>query len=179
MTYITESDLARYRGVTLEESKIRATLKASQREAQVSIFLSHSHKDKELVAGFARWLATLGTSIYIDWQDTTMPAITNIQTALAIKNQINSRDIFMVLATANALTSRWVPWEIGVADQLKGFGRIFIVPVVQTSGHYLGNEYLQLYQRIEIARGGALAYFEPGTKEGYTLADLLDKHAQR
>jgi hypothetical protein len=48
------------------------------------------------------------------------------------------------------MNSHWVPWEIGVADQIKTLANIGIVPVTDKHGNFEGNEYLQLYRRIEL-----------------------------
>jgi hypothetical protein len=47
------------------------------------------------------------------------------------------------------MTSKWVPWEIGVADQIKKIDKIAIVPFEDMDGKFHGNEYLQLYPRID------------------------------
>jgi hypothetical protein len=116
-----------------------------------TIFLSHSHQDEVLVKGFITYLGILGIKIYVDWQDSDMPKATNRETAEKIKKQIVRNDFFLVLATKNALNSRWVPWEIGVADQIKtNHDKIGIIPVVDETGVFKGNEYLQLYKRITL-----------------------------
>jgi len=89
--------------------------------------------------------------VYVDWQDSDMPKATNRETAEKIKKQIAKNEFFLVLATNNALSSRWVPWEIGVADQVKAnHDKMGIIPVVDDSGQFKGNEYLQLYKRITL-----------------------------
>jgi MTH538 TIR-like domain (DUF1863) len=72
-----------------------------------------------------------------------MPRETNRETADKIKNRIAELKLFMVLATASALNSRWVPWEIGVADKTKGENQVLIIPVVDSSGTFDDSEYLR------------------------------------
>ncbi|MCH5937009.1 toll/interleukin-1 receptor domain-containing protein, partial [Salmonella enterica] len=64
---------------------------------------------------------------------------------------------FLFLATENSMSSRWCPWEIGYADGKKNLNNIVIVPTVDSSGRHHGNEYLQLYSRIDTTPNGALA----------------------
>jgi len=147
MAYLTELAL-RQKAVTVTFSK------AAAYEKQVTIFLSHSHRDRELAKGFIGVLASQGIRVYVDWNDTNMPRITNGDTARKIKKQIEQMKIFAVLATKNAMGSRWVPWEIGIADQKKGEPQVMIVPVADASGSYSGNEYMQLYRHFELDTAG-------------------------
>ncbi|OGR37722.1 MAG: hypothetical protein A2X29_06980 [Elusimicrobia bacterium GWA2_64_40] len=124
--------------------------------ASKSIFLSHSHKDRDLAKGLINYLAPLGLSLYVDWQDSTMPRITSRETAQNIKRTISELDFFLILATPNALESRWVPWEIGVADQAKSHAKMAIMPVADSNGNFQGNEYLLIYNRIELDSLGGL-----------------------
>ena len=95
-----------------------------------------------------------------------MPPDTNKETANKIKSKIENNDHIVVLATNNAMNSRWVPWEIGIADIKKGTAGISILPIVGYYGKFEGNEYLQLYNRIVIADDGFLSVFEPNKFTG-------------
>lgn len=156
MSFIKEANLRVYAQSTqkIQEAKIYI-VKVAQ-EASKTIFLSHSHKDKDLAQGMVNYLASLGIKLYVDWQDSGIPRITDRKTAENIKQKITDLNYFLILATPNALNSRWVPWEIGVADQAKGQDKIAIIPVVDQSGKYDGNEYLQLYKHIEDDEFGKL-----------------------
>jgi hypothetical protein len=122
----------------------------SKSQAKITIFLSHSHKDKKIAVGFKNILAQSGVFVYIDWQDSTLPVKPNRKTAEKIKEKIRNFDLFILLATNNALSSKWCPWEIGIADSFKGYESILIVPIVDASNEFRGSEYLQLYRRIEV-----------------------------
>jgi hypothetical protein len=132
--------------------------------SQLSIFLSHSHEDVDLVEGLIAYLAkSYKAKIYVDWKDSSMPERTSRVTADIIKGKIELCQLFMVLATNNAIKSRWVPWEIGVADSKKTPDNIFIIPVEDTSTSYQGSEYLQLYNRIEPYGIETLGIFKPNS----------------
>jgi hypothetical protein len=114
-----------------------------QSDADISIFLSHSHKDKELVKGIINLLSYLGKfTIYVDWQDSSMPNTTNRQTAEKIKDTIKELDTFVVLATNNAVCSRWVPWEIGIADTVKSLKSILVIPICDPGEEFKGKTQL-------------------------------------
>jgi hypothetical protein len=55
----------------------------------------------------------------------------------------------MILATQQAFASKFVPWEIGIADEIKGEKFILLIPVTDSGGRFQGNEYLQLYNHLD------------------------------
>lgn len=154
-------------------------LKSERSNAQVTIFLSHSHADRDIVYAFIQYLASFGINIYVDWQDSEMPRVTSVETARRIKDQIAANKLFMVFYTLNSKNSRWVPWELGVADQIKGYDYTYIVPVADDQqGQFNELEYLRIYKRIEFADTNTLAAFEPGRKEGGTLlSDVFRRYS--
>lgn len=172
MSYFTEMDL-RYAAVN--ESLARAAspnIVTNRYLAQVTAFLCHSHKDKDIVQGFIRRLAALGIKLYVDWNDSGMPQITSRETADKIKGRIKEMSLFIMLATVNALASRWCPWELGVADQMKGYNRILIVPVADSLGAFTGSEYLQLYKRLT-PDGVRVGVFEPGSQVAMSAESFM------
>jgi hypothetical protein len=124
------------------------------RDNRAKVFLSHSHKDKVLAEGLVSYFTNKGFSLYIDWKDSSMPHTPDRSTADKIKQKINGSDFVFVLATQNALNSKWVPWEIGIADKSKLSVQILIIPVTDAPHTFEGNEYMQLYQHIEVASNG-------------------------
>ncbi len=175
MAYITEAQLRTYAQGQQYITESQQFIKSSAVPAATSVFLSHSHLDRGLVKGFIRLLASLRVHVYVDWQDASMPRITGRDTAEKIKKKIDELNLFIIFATANALASRWVPWEIGVADQTKALESIFVVPVTDSSGVFAGNEYLQLYNEIEFFDQGEkrLGAFHPGIKQGPAFETIL------
>jgi hypothetical protein len=176
MAYFTEAQLINYAS-QLRNSRTNFSNIIEAKEASVvaaaTIFLSHSHKDREKAEGLVYYLASLGIKVYVDWNDSDMPRITNKETAEKIKAEIKTKALFIILATYNALESRWVPWEIGVADQCKGDQKILLIPVADYSGRFDGNEYLQLYKRVEEAAAGGFGVFAPGQNNGTTLENYI------
>ena len=133
-------------------------------------FLCHSHKDRDMALGLQQWLKEQGMSLYIDWQDTSMPETPDATTAARIRSVIRSADVFLFLATSDSRASRWCPWELGFADGVKRNEQIVVVSTRDSSGNYYGNEYLQLYRRIDqITAGGALYWYRQGS---YTPQNL-------
>ncbi len=175
MAYFTESEL-------LDKAKGVTFTKLANHQKRANIFLSHSHKDAEIAKGFIAELACNGVSVYVDWNDTNMPRITSGETARKIKDKIQFCSIFAILATKNAMASRWVPWEIGIADQKKDERNVFIIPVQDAYGRYEGNEYMQLYKHIEIDSLGVQRVVAPGqmvvnAAANESVGDMLSRNA--
>lgn len=164
---------------TILSYESRASLKTSAdliKEAKASrkqtAFLSHSHQDARLAKSVQAFLTAQGWEIYIDWEDTAMPDSPNRETAERIQAKIRDLQWFLFLATQASMRSRWCPWEIGYADGVKSYKSILILPTSDANTSY-GNEYLQLYQRIDFpVSGHALKRMEPGFV--YTGTDLSD-----
>jgi hypothetical protein len=138
-------------------------------------FLCHSHKDEDLAKGLQNYLVGLGWTVYIDWQDATMPPVPNRETASKIKTRIRATDWFLFLATQNSMVSRWCPWEIGFADGVKPIDTILIIPTQAADGTFHGNEYLQLYRRIDVSKatGNPVLVIEPGNEySGKTMNEM-------
>ena len=135
-------------------------------------FLCHSHSDAQYVKGFIQLLKEENIDVYVDWQDSSMPENTNRDTAVKIQQKIQEADYFFFLATPNSVKSRWCPWEIGYADGVKNYESIFIIPTQDRNGYYYGNEYLQLYQKIDRSTHGILCFWKPHEQHGKFVSSL-------
>jgi len=149
-------------------TKVASSVADAQARSIRTAFLCHSHKDRDLVEGLLNELADSGWSVYVDWIDAGMPETPDATTAQRIKQKIQELNLFLFLATPNSTSSRWCPWEIGFADGKKANDTIFIIPTSDGRGCY-GNEYLQLYRRIDDSQQGPLGVWAPGQTQGYLL----------
>ena len=173
MAYFSESKLKSYNTFQFNESADHI-LKKSASLTKHTIFLSHSHKDSDIANGLKNYLADLGLAIYIDLQDSDLSKTTDRSTALRIKNKIKELNYFFLLATNNSVKSRWVPWELGIADGYKEYDKILIIPVSDDYGRFEGNEYLEVYKRLVIANSGKSAVFNPkDTNNGVLVESFL------
>ena len=171
MSFYTRAQIeSRGQFVGKSRSIMEGLLKSA--DAVASVFLSHSHKDQAVIRGLEQMLAELEVRLYIDWQDSEMPQSTSPETARILKQRISQYDKFIMVATPNALASMWVPWEIGVADVLKGPDKMAIWPITD-AGTWPGREYLGIYSTIEPSDAGGPAVFKPGENRGPGLAKWL------
>ncbi|WP_180055388.1 toll/interleukin-1 receptor domain-containing protein [Acinetobacter sp. YH12142] len=135
-------------------------------------FLCHSHTDAQYIKGFIQLLKDENINVYVDWLDNSMPDSPNRETAVKIQQKIQEADYFFFLATPNSVKSRWCPWEIGYADGVKKYESIFVIPTQDRNGYYYGNEYLELYQRIDKSDHGPLGFWKPNATSGRYMSSL-------
>ncbi len=157
MAFITRSQIQRYqRGFSVaNESVASAQAKSASvtaASAKATIFLSHSSKDRELIEPAIAFLRSHGVTVYVDWMDEGMPDVVSGETARRIKGKIREQRKFMVIVTENSKDSRWVPWELGFADPVKGMDHIAILPVSE-NGSFVQNEYMKIYPKIQMVSG--------------------------
>jgi hypothetical protein len=117
-----------------------------------SVFLSHKHEDLDDLRGVIGLLRSRGAEVYIDSMDNKMPSETTGDTARRIKEMIKFCDKFIFLATAKAIESYWCNWELGIGDAFRYLHHLAIIPLKETGEYdweYEGNEYLQIYSRID------------------------------
>lgn len=160
-----------------ERVVVAKSLNEALAKNQQTAFLCHSHKDHELAKGLQVLMKENGWDLYIDWEDSEMPSIPNKETASRIKKKIKTTDWFLFLVTGNSTQSRWCPWEIGFADSAKGYEKILIIPTEDDFGNWYGNEYLQLYKKMDEGSNkqtGKTGYavFDAGTDSGTWVKDL-------
>ncbi|CAN7776205.1 toll/interleukin-1 receptor domain-containing protein [Cupriavidus necator] len=147
--------------------------RSAKRIGQTTAFLCHSHKDEQLALGLQELLRNHGVDLYIDWQDSSMPDRPSKVTAQQIKTRIITADWFLFLATDNSTRSRWCPWELGYADGTKQISRIAIVPTTDSAGTTHGNEYLDLYRRIDVSSARDLVAIDPGRYTGTPVRQVF------
>ena len=140
-------EVSRYSEVLTESRSFSA---GTRRPTKRTIFLSHKHDDLEDLKGFIGYLERYYTvECYIDSEDPGMPEKTSGETAERIKKFIKTTDRFILLATDNAIASKWCNWELGYGDAQKFKDRIAILPIKNTGREiYSGNEYMQIYPHI-------------------------------
>lgn len=147
LTALTEGKLGtRMFSEVLNESK-----RETKTAAEVSVFLSHSHDDLEMidVEKSIVLLRKAGVRVYIDSNDTSLPPFTSEETARKIKEQIKLNKKFILVATNKAIYSKWCNWELGFGDAHKYINHIALIPISDNSTSWNGSEYLRIYPRIE------------------------------
>ena len=91
-----------------------------------------------------------GAAVYVDKKDESLPPTTSRETASILKNRIKQCRKFILLTTKNSKDSRWMPWELGLADGYRQTSNLTIFPGVDSAGDrtWSEREYLGIYDRI-------------------------------
>lgn len=121
-----------------------------QQTKKFDIFLSHSISDAVLVLGVKTLLEEQGHKVYVDWVEDTALERSQIteKTAGVLRERMRQSDSLLYLATDNASTSKWMPWELGYFDGFKP-GKVSILPVMDRADQtFAGQEYLGLYPKV-------------------------------
>lgn len=131
------------------------------------IFLSHAHADLKLIAGLVDLIRASGKTVYVDFEDGDMPKATSGLTAVRLREKIDACRNFVLAATNTAIDRKWVNWEIGLADGLKGRRNVLILPLADSRGTWNGNEYLQTYPHIDYVNNSLVIRY-PGSPSAPT-----------
>lgn len=154
-----QGEFSSYRKTNLNESvgTIYKHADSLYHRKLTTVFISHKHEDlSELqdIIGFLE--TTYGVKAYIDSRDPEMPPITTGETAETIKKRIKDCNKFILLATNNAIESKWCNWELGYGDAQKFKEHIALFPIKPKDTYdrlYKGNEYLSIYPYITYYNG--------------------------
>lgn len=159
MAYLTETAV-RARAATATE-RIRKSARQIITEAsapankEFDVFLSHSSAEPDdIVLGVKLLLEDRGLSVYVDkYSDPQMsPAHVSRETARVLRSRMRNSQILLYIHSAYSKTSRWMPWELGFFDGLKG--KVGVVPVTRNQEeNFKGEEYLSLYPYVDIDKG--------------------------
>lgn len=117
---------------------------------QFDIFLSYNIKDKEIVEGIYHYLTRQGKKVYLDFiVDPDMHRDNaSVTTARKIRNRIRNSTQLIYAISCNSAESKWMPWELGVADGMNH--TCYVMPVTNyCHKDFQQKEYLQLYPILE------------------------------
>lgn len=115
------------------------------------IFLSHSSNDVGLVAGLKLKLEDLNYSVYVDWIEDPKLSRENVtrDTALVLQARMKQCKSLIYAFSENATNSKWMPWELGYFDGIKGTAAV--LPISKSSKNsFQGSEYLGIYYYIQV-----------------------------
>lgn len=147
LQFATFADLDRFRQSLNEAQMVK---NASATRTGKTVFLAHSSKDKKQLPAVISILENHGGLVYVDKDDERLPESTNRETAEILRSTIKGCRRFVSFVTTNSKDSRWVPWELGLADGEKGSLAVALFPTAETAFEqkWSEQEYLGLYKRI-------------------------------
>jgi len=168
--FATFEDLNRFR-VPLNEFQIIKA--ASATKSDKTVFLAHSSKDKKYLPAVISILENHGGRVYVDKDDDRLPESTNRETAEILRSTIKGCRRFVSFVTPNTRDSKWVPWELGLADGEKGEYQVALFPTANRALEqaWAEQEYLALYRRIVWGK------IEGWDKPGWMVLDHIHNSA--
>ena len=156
-TIFEKGSFSEYSQVRLDEARTSVLAHSQYGASETSVFISHKHDDLEDLKGVLGFLQrSYGVKVYIDSQDPTMPKVTSAETALNIRERIKQCDKFILLATNDAIESKWCNWELGYGDAQKFKKHIALFPMKPRGAYdsqYKGSEYMNIYPYISYYDG--------------------------
>jgi hypothetical protein len=150
MGYLTFSKLSNQ---TFQKTEFINESKGINLSASKVVFLSYRRKDKEYVKPIVDLLQSLGVNVYVDYLDHQLPDTPDATTAEILRNRIKKSDKFIMVATPNSASSKWIPWELGLGDGFDGFENTIILPVTNNENSWDEQEYFKIYGNVQEAKG--------------------------
>lgn len=156
MTFFTSSELSQRASTPLFNRKsiyesantvLAKEAKAYDSRNTYDIFLSHSILDANVIYGLKSVLEDNGFSVYIYWiEDAAERSTVSPEIAERIKHRMQSSKALLYATSENAQNSKWMPWELGYFDGLRG--KVAVCPI-SSNPSFVGREYLGLYPVME------------------------------
>jgi hypothetical protein len=160
MSLLSKSELNRIVGQSYRSETFSKAVTDSIRIARADpsnkydIFLSHSYLDKETILQLNYILEEmLNFKVYVDWienPDLDRSQVNN-ETALELRSVMDRSTSLLYAISANAASSKWMPWELGYSDARHG--RVAVLPISDyetTSWAYKDQEFISLYPYVDI-----------------------------
>lgn len=176
MSYISESQLSNYRSSYRSFSRdnlINLNESYSRDKTRPMIFLSHKHDEVNILQDVIAFLKDEGVDVYVDWMDEDMPAYTNAETAVKLKQRIRIANKFILVATPGAINSKWCNWELGLGDAAKYIEHIALFPINRSYQSFNGAEYLKIYPYIDFEDGYGKYLNDSNISRGYYVKTPL------
>lgn len=138
----------------LVESRLFSSLSSQKNDSSLKkydIFLSHSSKDAVEVKGMKLVLEDMGYTVYVDWiEDPNLDrSKVTKETAVMLQNRMRQSKSLVYAYSINGQQSKWMPWELGFFDGLKGMA--VVLPIAEdgrVSDSYDGAEFLGIYNYV-------------------------------
>lgn len=147
--YVSRSELLSL-GTTNFAANVARVQRAEKRSPTSSTFLSHSSADDEVMPAVVLILENHGADVYLDKKDATLTGKPVREIATTLRSRITQCKKFMLFASEHIKSSKWVPWELGLADGSKRSPNVAVFPAPEKSYEYqwTEQEYLGVYDRV-------------------------------
>jgi len=114
------------------------------------VFLSHAYLDADLIEELYEEMKSHGLTVYVDWIEDKQLDRGKVtpETANIIRQRMRNCKSLIYAFSDNSQNSKWMPWELGYFDALKG--KVAVLPIAEapTGDSFKGSEFLGLYPYI-------------------------------
>jgi hypothetical protein len=153
MAILTEAEvIERSRTVNRSTKLIKSSNEAYASSETFDVFLSHSSNEPDdIIFGIKGLLEDAQLKVYLDKVDDPQisPAYVTPETAEILRARMRQSSSLLYVYSRHSTQSRWMPWELGFFDGVKGV--VGILPVLQhTQNTFKGEEYLGVYPYVDI-----------------------------
>lgn len=157
MAYLTETQVLERASRVTDRMQKTASLVLESISAPADdtfdVFLSHSSAESEkILRGIKMMLEDCGLKVYVDkYCDPQLsPDKVTLDTADILRNRMRHSNTLLYVYSHHSKKSRWMPWELGFFDGLKG--AVGVIPVTLNQEEtFKGEEYLNLYPYVDEA----------------------------
>ncbi len=161
MAYFTESHFRNYRANLNESQRTFSYSAGRDINTKFDIFISYNIHDQAVIYGVYNELTEMGFKVYVDFiidPDLNRNNVT-LETAKRIRTRLENSKSLIYAQSPNAAMSRWMPWELGVADGHTK--RCAVLPIFANSTNiYEKQEYLKLYPVVKPSTNHMYVYKE-------------------
>ena len=114
------------------------------------VFVSHSHRDEARARSLVEKLKSWDISVYVDFGDTLLSNLPSTELADRLAAKLRLCRLLIFAFSEDALSSRWMPWELGLAHGV--IGRVVLWPFTKRAlSAKTTQEYLHLYEALDPA----------------------------
>lgn len=177
MSFLTETEVrGRAAQVMQRRQKSAGSILAEDTASayqRFDVFLSHSSAEPEhILLGIKATLEDLSLSVYVDRYSDPYLSPENVtpETATILRERMRSSNALLYVYSQHSTSSRWMPWELGFFDGLKG--TVGILPVtINSYDQFKREEYLGLYPYVDMAP------IKGSEKQGLWISEASDVYA--
>jgi hypothetical protein len=148
--------------------------------AKPNVFLSHLSTDEDFLAIVEYLLRQHGGVPHMSATDKCLSPTASAEAVKKLRATIDGLPRFIVFVTPQSTTSKWIPWEIGLANGLKKDSEIALWPSApaDVGEEWVAAGYLGIYRRIIYTRTNQdpnprWMVFNPLENRGVRLRDWL------
>lgn len=147
--YVSRGELSEPGLESLREG-LQKVAKAEKRSPSGTTFLSHSSSDDGVMPRVVTILEEEGAIVYLDKKDVSLSSKPPEEIAATLRTKVAQCSKFVLFASDNIRSSKWVPWELGLADGSRTEKNVCIFPAPEKSSDFkwTEQEYLGIYNRI-------------------------------